>query len=138
MKTPKINFVGNLKKYIIGSLTVLIIGMIVFAIFGVDMDINFKGCSRFTYTYSGNIDLNEVEKVASKTLGKTATVTGVEKLRGAEVYAHDLRAGAALVIAGLAAEGVTNVEHIHFIERGYENLVKKLTALGADIHRFED
>ncbi len=70
--------------------------------------------------------------------GKTATVTGVEKLRGAEVFAHDLRAGAALVIAGLAAEGVTYVEHIHFIERGYENIVEKLTALGADIRRVEE
>lgn len=70
--------------------------------------------------------------------GKTATVTGVEKLRGATVCAHDLRAGAALVIAGLAAEGTTYVEHIHFIERGYENLVQKLTALGANIRRLED
>lgn len=70
--------------------------------------------------------------------GKTATVTGVEKLYGATVYAHDLRAGAALVIAGLAAEGTTYVENIHFIERGYERLVEKLTALGADIRRLEE
>ena len=70
--------------------------------------------------------------------GKTATVTGVERLYGATVCAHDLRAGAALVIAGLAAEGTTFVEHIHFIERGYEHLVRKLTALGADIRRIED
>ena len=70
--------------------------------------------------------------------GKTATVSGVPKLQGATVYAHDLRAGAALVIAGLAAEGTTNVEHIHFVERGYESLVEKLTALGADIRRVED
>ncbi len=70
--------------------------------------------------------------------GKTATVTGVDHLTGATVYAHDLRAGAALVIAGLAAEGTTNVEHIHFVERGYERLVMKLTALGADIRRIED
>lgn len=70
--------------------------------------------------------------------GKTATVTGVEQLYGATVCAHDLRAGAALVIAGLAAEGTTYVEHIHFIERGYENLVGKLTALGASIRRLED
>ena len=70
--------------------------------------------------------------------GKTALVTGVEKLYGATVCAPDLRAGAALVIAGLAAEGVTFVEHIHFIERGYEHLIKKLTALGADIRRVED
>ena len=70
--------------------------------------------------------------------GKTATVTGVEKLRGAKVCAHDLRAGAALVIAGLAAEGTTWVEHIHFIELGYERLVEKLTDLGANIRRVDD
>jgi len=70
--------------------------------------------------------------------GKTAIVTGKEKLRGATVMAHDLRAGAALVIAGLAAEGNTRVENIHFIERGYENIIEKLTALGADIRRIED
>ena len=69
--------------------------------------------------------------------GKTASVTGVEKLHGAEVEAHDLRAGAALVIAGLSAEGTTTVRNIHFIERGYENLVEKLTALGADIRRVD-
>ena len=73
-----------------------------------------------------------------KISGKTATVTGVEMLHGATVCAHDLRAGAALVIAGLAAEGTTFVEDIHFIERGYETLVEKLTALGADISRIED
>ena len=70
--------------------------------------------------------------------GKTAIVTGHPKLKGATVRAHDLRAGAALVIAGLAAEGTTRVENIHFIERGYERIVEKLTALGADIKRIED
>jgi UDP-N-acetylglucosamine 1-carboxyvinyltransferase len=70
--------------------------------------------------------------------GKTATVIGVENLYGSTVCAHDLRAGAALVIAGLAAHGTTYVEHIHFIERGYENLIEKLTALGADIRRLDD
>ena len=70
--------------------------------------------------------------------GDTATVRGVEKLYGSTVCAHDLRAGAALVIAGLAAEGTTYVEDIHYIERGYENLIEKLTALGADIRRIED
>ena len=69
--------------------------------------------------------------------GKTAVVTGVEKLMGTAVSAHDLRAGAALVIAGLAAEGTTYVENIHFVERGYENIVEKLTALGALIRRDE-
>ena len=70
--------------------------------------------------------------------GKTATVSGVETLYGSTVCAHDLRAGAALVIAGLAAQGTTHVEHIHFIERGYEHLVEKLNSLGADIRRLED
>jgi len=70
--------------------------------------------------------------------GKTAVVAGQEKLYGSTVCAHDLRAGAALVIAGLVAEGVTRVENIHFVERGYENLIEKLTALGANIRREED
>jgi len=69
--------------------------------------------------------------------GKTAVVTGCEKLRGERVHANDLRAGAALVIAGLAAEGTTQIENIHFIERGYERLVEKFTALGADIKRID-
>jgi UDP-N-acetylglucosamine 1-carboxyvinyltransferase len=70
--------------------------------------------------------------------GKTAIVTGVENLRGAEVAARDLRAGAALIIAGLKAEGTTVVRNAHFVERGYENIVEKLTALGAKIVRVED
>ena len=70
--------------------------------------------------------------------GKTAIVTGQEKLRGASVTARDLRAGAALVIAGLAAEGVTRIRNIHFVERGYENIIQKLTALGAKINRVDD
>ena len=70
--------------------------------------------------------------------GKTATVVGVEELYGATVFAHDLRAGAALVIAGLSAQGTTQVEDIHYVERGYEDLIGKLTALGADIRRVED
>lgn len=70
--------------------------------------------------------------------GKTATVIGVDTLYGAAVSAHDLRAGAALVIAGLAAQGTTSVDNIHFVERGYEDLIGKLTSLGADIKRLED
>ena len=70
--------------------------------------------------------------------GKTAVVTGQKALLGTVVSANDLRAGAALVIAGLAARGTTQVENIHFIERGYEHLVEKLTSLGADIRRVED
>ena len=70
--------------------------------------------------------------------GKTATITGRERLKGNTVIARDLRAGAALVIAGLVSDGTTRVENIHYIERGYENLVEKLTALGANIRRVED
>ena len=70
--------------------------------------------------------------------GKTATVYGKEELHGATVRARDLRAGAALIIAGLAAEGNTRVENIHYVERGYERLIEKLTALGAKIRRVEE
>ena len=70
--------------------------------------------------------------------GKTATITGTEKLRGTTVIAKDLRAGAALIIAGLAAEGTTLVENIHYVERGYEHLIEKFTQLGAVIRRIED
>ena len=70
--------------------------------------------------------------------GKTAIVTGTDKLYGATVTARDLRAGAALVIAGLAAQGTTFVKNIHYVERGYERLIEKFTALGAQIRRIED
>ena len=82
----------------------------------------------------------ELESMGADILitGKTATVTGKEKLHGATVKANDLRAGAALIIAGLAAEGVTTLENIHYVERGYERIIEKMTALGADIKRIED
>ena len=64
---------------------------------------------------------------------KTAFIQGVERLSGATVKACDLRAGAAMVIAGLVAQGTTKIEDIHYIERGYQDLVDKFTALGADI-----
>ena len=65
--------------------------------------------------------------------GKVAVIEGVEELTGAPVHACDLRAGAAMVIAGLAARGVTEIDAIYHIERGYETLVEKLAAVGADI-----
>ena len=70
--------------------------------------------------------------------GKTAVVTGREYLHSADVAAHDLRAGAALIIAGLAAKGTSTIRNIHFVERGYENIVEKFTAMGANIQRIED
>lgn len=70
--------------------------------------------------------------------GTTAFITGVSGLTGATVRASDLRAGAALVIAGMMASGTTVIENIYHIERGYENLEDKLRALGADIKRITD
>ena len=69
--------------------------------------------------------------------GKVAVVEGVDSLSGAPVKATDLRAGAALLIAGLMAQGTTYIEDIHYIERGYENIVDKLVALGADIEKID-
>ena len=69
--------------------------------------------------------------------GRTATVEGGRVLKGAAVRATDLRAGAAMVLAGLVAEGETRVGYIHHIDRGYDDLVAKLVALGADIRRTE-
>lgn len=65
-----------------------------------------------------------------------ARINGVEKLSGAHVMASDLRGGMALVIAGLAAQGTTEIERVYHIDRGYEDLEQKLTALGADICRY--
>ena len=65
--------------------------------------------------------------------GKVAVIEGVDKLTGAPVHACDLRAGAAMVIAGLCAQGVTEIDGIYHIERGYETLVEKLAGVGADI-----
>ena len=70
--------------------------------------------------------------------GKVAVIEGVEALTGAPVHACDLRAGAAMVIAGLAARGITEVDSVQHIERGYEMLVEKLTGLGADIQLLEE
>ena len=65
--------------------------------------------------------------------GKVAVIEGVEKLSGARLHACDLRAGAAMVIAALAAEGASEVSNIYHIERGYEDIVRKLSGVGADI-----
>ncbi len=67
--------------------------------------------------------------------GKIAVIEGVDELKSAPVSAVDLRAGAAMIIAGLCASGETVVDNIHYIDRGYEDYVEKFTALGADIER---
>ena len=72
-----------------------------------------------------------------KVEGNTAIISGVKQLTGAQVNAPDLRAGAALVIAGLAADGYTTVDEIGYIQRGYENFEKKLQGLGAMIEKVD-
>jgi len=86
--------------------------------------------SRFQYTY-------ELNKMGAKITvnGKTAVFEGVDSLSGCQVSSSDLRAGAALILAGLAAKGTTEVYGIEHIDRGYEHIEKRFQALGADIER---
>ena len=67
--------------------------------------------------------------------GRMAVIEGGLPLHGAQVYAVDLRAGVAMIIAGLAATGTTEISNIHLIERGYDDVVGKFRSLGADIER---
>ena len=69
---------------------------------------------------------------------KTAVIEGVDHLTGAPVQAYDLRAGAAMVIAALAAHGTSEISHVQYIERGYEDIIGKLRALGANIQSVDD
>lgn len=98
-----------------------------------------EGESRIQETVFENrfMHVEELMKMGAviATSGNRATIAGVEKLHGADVRATDLRAGAALVMAGLVAKGTTRVFDIYHIDRGYSNLVEKLTGLGADIKR---
>lgn len=86
--------------------------------------------SRFQYT-------NELNKMGAQITaqGKSAIFEGVESLSGASVYSTDLRAGAALIVAGIAAEGRTEVYNLEHIDRGYENIEEKFRKIGADIKR---
>ncbi len=86
--------------------------------------------SRFQYT----AELNKMGANITAQ-GKSAIFEGVEKLYGAPVFATDLRAGAALVIAGIVAEGTTEIFNLKHIDRGYENIEKKFASLGAKIER---
>jgi UDP-N-acetylglucosamine 1-carboxyvinyltransferase len=70
--------------------------------------------------------------------GNTAVVRGQSKLQGAPVMATDLRASASLVLAGLAAEGVTEVSRVYHLDRGYERLEEKLSGVGASIKRIRE
>ena len=86
------------------------------------------GANRFKY-------VDELKRLGAhiQVDGKVAVIEGVDQLVGAPIQACDLRAGAALVIAGLAAKGITELSCVQYIERGYEDLVGKLRAVGADI-----
>ena len=67
--------------------------------------------------------------------GNHAIVRGVKHLTGTQIKASDLRAGASLIVASLCANGISEIENLHHIDRGYEKLVEKLSLLGADIKR---
>ena len=100
-----------------------------------------EGTSVVTETVFENrfMHVDELRRMGAKIKidGRTSVVEGQEKLTGCQVKATDLRAGAAIVLAGLVAEGETQVGYIHHIDRGYDNLVEKLVSLGADIKRVD-
>ena len=83
--------------------------------------------------------INEIRRMGAKVSidDRVAVVEGVERLTGAPVRATDLRAGAALIVAGLMADGVTEIHNIKYIDRGYDHIEQKLKSLGADIRREE-
>ena len=101
-----------------------------------------KGTSMVTETVFENrfLQASEMKRMGAdiKTDGRVAVVEGVKKLTGSKVKAPDLRAGAALIITALAAEGSTEIGDIYHIERGYSNIEQKLKALGADIQKVEE
>jgi UDP-N-acetylglucosamine 1-carboxyvinyltransferase len=101
-----------------------------------------KGTSVITETVFENrfMHVDELKRMSAniKIEGNSAVVKGVPKLTGADVKATDLRAGAALVIAALCAEGTTSIGCIHHLDRGYEKLVEKFRCLGAKIKRINE
>jgi len=98
-----------------------------------------KGLSVITETVFENrfMHVSEMIRMGADIViqGKSALVRGVSKLHGAQVMATDLRASASLILAGLAAEGTTVLSRVYHIDRGYQQIEKKLSALGADIRR---
>jgi UDP-N-acetylglucosamine 1-carboxyvinyltransferase len=101
-----------------------------------------KGLSVISETIFENrfIHVSELRRMGAniRIQGDTAILQGVEGLSGAQVMATDLRASASLILAGLAAEGVTEVSRVYHLDRGYEGLDKKLASLGADIKRVKE
>lgn len=101
-----------------------------------------EGMGRVTETVFENrfMHVDELKRMGANIRidGRTSMVEGVDMLHGCAVKATDLRAGAAMVLAGLVADGETRIGYIHHIDRGYDNLVSKLVMLGADIRRADD
>ncbi len=101
-----------------------------------------EGTGMVTETVFENrfMHVDELKRMGAhiKIEGRTAVVEGSCHLLGCQVKATDLRAGAAMVLAGLVAEGQTQISYIHHIDRGYDNLVGKLCSLGADISRIDE
>lgn len=101
-----------------------------------------KGTSFITETIFENrfMHVSELARMGANvnTHDRTAVINGVESLKGAPVSATDLRAGAAMVLAGLIAEGKTEISQVYHIDRGYEDLTGRLQKLGASIERIED
>lgn len=100
-----------------------------------------EGNSRVTETVFENrfMHVNELMRMGAKitTEGRSAAISGPSHLTGCSVRCTDLRAGAAMILAGLVADGETTIGDLHHIDRGYENIVEKLRGLGADIERIK-
>lgn len=77
LRNKKIDFVGNLKKYLIILAAIILVGAIISVVFGVKLDINFKGGSRYTYSFNGDIDLATAQNVANKSIGSTSAVASI-------------------------------------------------------------
>jgi UDP-N-acetylglucosamine 1-carboxyvinyltransferase len=132
-----------------GKIAPLTLSTAPFPSFATDMQAQFmamltkaEGASVLTETIFENryMHVPELARMGAdiQVKGRSAVVRGVDKLVGAPVMATDLRASMSLIIAGLAAEGETNVQRVYHLDRGYERLEEKLQAVGADIERVSD
>lgn len=121
MKKPNFDFVGNIKKYIVFSLALFVIGAVCFGIFGLELDITFKGGSRFTYTYEGDLDLEKVQDAADKALGKSTTVTGSDSAT---------EAGSSKIIISIA--GTVDAKDVVIPETSSADDEKTATTAGTD------
>lgn len=140
---------GGIRVSSDGKLGPLTLSTAPFPGFATDMQAQFMamltkadGASVLTETIFENryMHVPELARMGAdiQTRGRSAVVRGVDRLVGAPVMATDLRASMSLIIAGLVAEGETNVQRVYHLDRGYERLEEKLSAVGADIERVSD